>query len=268
MKSFIKQLSRAIEEKDTTQVKVVLQYHTVNLDLECLNENGRTLLQECCRKGSLDIIRLLVDHGAKLETVDTLGNTALHHACASGEAQIARFLILNCADVNAINNNDELPINLAEDKSIRLLLEMAMSLKSRDINQIMTLGRIRRRRSFKRYNLSKTISSKPKPTAKIEKVEKNNFLTVPEKSRHRPQKSASFNTDRRNSWTGKLKKFDSFKKDSKIKSKLQKKKGKTLRKVASEADMGNLTQEIATNEATIQKVEPSVNINLVGLSIQ
>ena len=31
MKSFIKQLSRAIEEKDTTQVKVVLQYHTANL---------------------------------------------------------------------------------------------------------------------------------------------------------------------------------------------------------------------------------------------
>ena len=38
--------------------------------------------------------------------------------------------------------------------------------------------------------------------------------------------------------------------------------------MASEADMEKLTQEIATSEATIQKVEPSVNINLVGLSIQ
>jgi len=276
MKTINKHLTRAIQENDATQVKVVLQYHKATLDLESCNLHGKTLLHESCQNGSLDIIRLLVDNGANLETKDNSGNTALHYASENGHIHVTRFLILNCANVNIKNKTGKLPVDLAKDKSLILLLEMAMSVKSTDITQSMTLGRLRRRRTHSsRCQQDNTDTLKKKVIRIEEENEENDKNKINDKPRFIAQKSFSFNKDRRNSWTGKLKKLDSFKKDSsrinKIRLKLLSRKQKhlnELRRVSSETDLGNLADFSREEEVKMQKVKNTDQINLIGLSIQ
>jgi ankyrin repeat protein len=50
--------------------------------------------------GKLAVMRLLIEHGAKLDVVDLGGETPLHKACRRGETDILRLLLNHGASVN------------------------------------------------------------------------------------------------------------------------------------------------------------------------
>lgn len=143
MKAIIKQLEFAIEQDDATQAKVILTYHKQKINLDSKDQRGRTLLHKSCIQGSLPIIRLLVDQGASLEIQDKEGNTAMHHACIHDNYHVARYLLNSCADVYVRNCEGLQPVDLAQSSSLKMLLEMAMTLTSHE-NMVMTLGRIKK----------------------------------------------------------------------------------------------------------------------------
>lgn len=276
MRGIVKQIEKAIEENDGTQIKVILLYHKMKIDLEYKNSSGRTFLQECCMKGHLNIVRLLVDQGASLETKDNNGNTALHYACSHANFQITRFLIMSCADVYVRNFEGQQPVDLVTDGSLQILVEMAMTMNSQE-NRCMTMGRIRKKRS----NSNPRFYSDKYRVSSLESDKNTNKSNVREQRRHsqdtlldqkfKPKKSVSFNKDRRNSWTGKIKKGDSFKKDSsRIKSKILNKKVsklQALRKVSSETDIERLNDE-AAHMNKMHKTENTDHLDLVGLTIE
>ena len=74
-------------------------------DLECRDEegDGETPLMMACQEGHLHIVKLLIEHGANVNTLDFDGDTALAHAARNGENKIVKCLIDAGADVNVRN---------------------------------------------------------------------------------------------------------------------------------------------------------------------
>lgn len=52
-----------------------------------------------------EIIGLLIDNGAKLDTVDQLGRTALHRSAWLGHGSVTKLLVDRGAVINAVDND-------------------------------------------------------------------------------------------------------------------------------------------------------------------
>jgi ankyrin repeat protein len=61
-----------------------------------------------------EIIALLIDHGAKLNTRDIGGNTPLHLALMEGNEDIALYLVEQGADLKAMNSEKIRCLDLAK----------------------------------------------------------------------------------------------------------------------------------------------------------
>ena len=111
-------LQKKTDERETAEANVWLmdaallgQFATADCaiccdaNLECRDEEGagETPLMFACQGGHLDIVKLLIEHGANVNTLDFDGDTALAHAARKGENKIVKFLIDAGADVNVRN---------------------------------------------------------------------------------------------------------------------------------------------------------------------
>ena len=61
------------------------------------------------------MVRYLLEQGADRDKKDVDGNTPLHDAASYGHLEIAMLLMSYGADLNAKNNDGQLPIDLADD---------------------------------------------------------------------------------------------------------------------------------------------------------
>ena len=96
-------------------------------------------------RGNLDVIKLLISHGANLcHLTNNNYSTPLHYAInPNHNIEIIRFLINNGADVNAAHNNDKTtPLHVAADyfcnakmyEILRILFESGANPKLRDFD--------------------------------------------------------------------------------------------------------------------------------------
>jgi ankyrin repeat protein len=88
-------LHLAISRAQYDCIKVLLKY-----DLECnleyalpASKDKITPLMYACQLGQFKIVRLLIDHNAKIEARDRYHRTALMHACMSGHVNIMSYLL-------------------------------------------------------------------------------------------------------------------------------------------------------------------------------
>ncbi|XP_067950849.1 uncharacterized protein [Watersipora subatra] len=58
-----------------------------------VNENGTTALHQAAQSGFADVVRILLDHGADIDTPDSEGYTALHKAAERGHLDVLGLLI-------------------------------------------------------------------------------------------------------------------------------------------------------------------------------
>ena len=86
-----------------------------------------TPLFEAAKNGRMDIVRLLLDRGAKPSIPRGHGNSPLHTAAKQGHIGIAQLLLNNGADPNLENDHGETPLYVAfqndHDNVEHLLLE-------------------------------------------------------------------------------------------------------------------------------------------------
>ncbi|KAL3278379.1 hypothetical protein HHI36_013707 [Cryptolaemus montrouzieri] len=69
-----------------------------------------TPLMEAASAGHLDIVRLLVAHGADVNAQSTTGNTPLMYGCAGGHTEVVQFLLQHGANVEDHNENGHTPL--------------------------------------------------------------------------------------------------------------------------------------------------------------
>ena len=83
-------------------------------DVNLKDKDGRTPLHLAAELAGADIVKLLLDKGAKVdEKDDESGFTALHHAARLGNKDVAEVLIARGADINAKDKQGHTPLYVA-----------------------------------------------------------------------------------------------------------------------------------------------------------
>lgn len=99
--------ARCYDDSTVLHLAVDLNYESVDtvrrlieggVDVNVKNTRGETALQIACERGFVDIVRLLIDHGA---TMEASGKTPLHIASNHGDLELTRLLLERGAVVNA-----------------------------------------------------------------------------------------------------------------------------------------------------------------------
>ncbi|KAE9377688.1 ankyrin, partial [Stipitochalara longipes BDJ] len=79
----------------TGQIRVVrelLNKPEVDIDFRVPALKGQTALHCACRNGHLEVVKLLVEHGALMEIKDDEGMTPLLEAAVAGDLLVFKFL--------------------------------------------------------------------------------------------------------------------------------------------------------------------------------
>ncbi|KAK3580168.1 hypothetical protein CHS0354_030283 [Potamilus streckersoni] len=107
---------------DSKSTKKILEEHA-DLDLDCTDKIGQAAIHYAADEGHVDILRLLVEDGAKIDTPDKHnGKTALHHAVDRNQIKAAEYLILAGANLTVKDMEGKTPYDLCKSEKMRLAL--------------------------------------------------------------------------------------------------------------------------------------------------
>lgn len=134
------------ERGDEQRVKKHLQERP-NVDAKD-NICGRTALIFAAAGGHHDIVKMLLDEGAKVDTADDDNSTPLMGAAYHGHEQTVRLLLDAGADVDAANVNDWTALIMAaksgRDQTVRVLLGAGADREKRTYGSKQTAEQIAR----------------------------------------------------------------------------------------------------------------------------
>jgi ankyrin repeat protein len=126
-KPSVDELAKAARKNDTVAALDLLQR---GADINEKDKNEQPALFWAIDSGHMDMVKLLLAHGALVESKDKNGLTAL--MCAGGHMKIARLLLDKGADVNGANNYGVTALmfgaQLGAEDYMRLLIERGADL--------------------------------------------------------------------------------------------------------------------------------------------
>ncbi|XP_057661221.1 uncharacterized protein LOC130896874 [Diorhabda carinulata] len=117
----------AFEGNFEAAVVLVEKNHPINVE----NLNGETPLHRLMastieRNSAINIIKLLLDHGHRIDIEDKSGNTLLHYACKLNAIDVIKILLDKNHNLHIINAKGESPLHVSIDsgstESTKLLL--------------------------------------------------------------------------------------------------------------------------------------------------
>ena len=101
----------------------VLQYLVEQgAEKDNVNNNGFTALMYAAQNGRFGVVEFLLEDGVDVNKVATDGWTALHLVAGRGHAEILSILMAYGASLTARTNNGRLPIDMAANDAIRVLI--------------------------------------------------------------------------------------------------------------------------------------------------
>ncbi len=96
--------------------------------------SGNDALCYASYKGHIDVVRLLLEKGAKISQQDNQGETALHFAVDKGHTEVVRLLIESGANISQQNDQGETALDIAirneKTKIVELLTQHSQSSQS------------------------------------------------------------------------------------------------------------------------------------------
>ncbi|KAN0141733.1 Ankyrin repeat-containing domain protein [Lactarius tabidus] len=114
-------------------VKLLLAH---GADINSRSADNSTPLHIALQKGHLEIAKWLLKSGADVDSQEKCDLTPLHLAASQGQADICRILLKNNADVHMHDNKENTPFHLAASRGhleiVRILLERNAEVDSRD----------------------------------------------------------------------------------------------------------------------------------------
>jgi len=122
-------LDIAVENNAYESVQTLLNHRA---NIHRVSDNEETLLHTACYGSDVDIVKLLIGRGLKINVKDKEGNTPLHYACEDDDnLETVKFLLQMHAEINTQNNNHETALHIA---IIYNCPEIVAYLISRDID--------------------------------------------------------------------------------------------------------------------------------------
>lgn len=115
------QLCAAVVSNDITKVKEILEEQPVE-NIRLQKFYNQKPLNEACRRGHLDIIKLLVSKGFPIRFPDRNQWTPLLYACNNNHLNAAKFLVANGADINFADFFKGTPLMVASHPEVIKLL--------------------------------------------------------------------------------------------------------------------------------------------------
>ncbi|GFG38137.1 hypothetical protein Cfor_04788, partial [Coptotermes formosanus] len=98
-----KDIFAKIANNDVNGLKNTLVQQKIEVDI--YDENGMTPLQHAAYKGNKEIVQMLIDRGAEVNSgKHEYGYTALHFAALSGNAQVCHLLLMAGAKSQTTNS--------------------------------------------------------------------------------------------------------------------------------------------------------------------
>ncbi len=88
---------------------------------------GKTPLHGAAEGGHIEIVKVLVAHGAKINAIDKVGLTPLHFAAENGHKEVVSVLCARGADIQARDKNSRMPIHLAAMRGDSATVEALIS---------------------------------------------------------------------------------------------------------------------------------------------
>ncbi|XP_062606075.1 serine/threonine-protein phosphatase 6 regulatory ankyrin repeat subunit A-like [Saccostrea cucullata] len=97
-----------------SNVQIVKLLIEKKMDKNIIQEEGETILHQCCLWGKIEMCEYLVNNFSDLlEIMDNEGWTALHSACCGGSVEIVSFLIEKGMDINTLSNDGRSILHIA-----------------------------------------------------------------------------------------------------------------------------------------------------------
>ena len=110
------------------------------VDPNAADNDGMTPIQYAIRRGTIEHISLLLEHGARLDATDPQGNTPLHRTCLCANPPSrdkVELLLDHGADINARDNEGRTALHLAirwvYEDGIKVFLEHGADVDAQDI---------------------------------------------------------------------------------------------------------------------------------------
>ena len=114
-------------------VEFLIKEKNANINLK--DKQGMNAFHHCCDKKNIDLIELLYNNGADINSICNNGSTPLHWACDSSSPDIAMKLIDMGADIHHEDNEGRTPLIWAIDRNHNDLVKELIR-KGADINVV------------------------------------------------------------------------------------------------------------------------------------
>ena len=106
-------------------------------DIETKDEKGRSPLHKACTSGALDVVKMLVEAGANVCVTDYVGETCLLVAAGNGHTETVRYLVsLKDVDVNHSGDNGFTALHWAGQGNypevVQLLIDAGADIETKD----------------------------------------------------------------------------------------------------------------------------------------
>ncbi|CAF0995177.1 unnamed protein product [Brachionus calyciflorus] len=112
----------------------------IDNDFNLVDDHGFSLLHWACWDGHLNIVEILVNKGAKINSLNKCEDTPLHNACQNNHLNVALYLLKNKANINAVNFHGNSPLHYAchydyQELALNLIQNGALLNKCNKYNQ-------------------------------------------------------------------------------------------------------------------------------------
>ena len=117
-------LHLAVREKLTDVVQVLID---AGADIDTVNKDGWAPLDSACEYGTLDVVKMLVEAGTGLRDTIDEGRTCLHIAACFGQTETVRYLVgLPFVDMNHRDGINRTALGLAVDEEHTDIVQVLM----------------------------------------------------------------------------------------------------------------------------------------------